>query len=181
MMIKVISIFSIFLLLSLGNKQETPISRIADFDMPENLVYIEHEQGELFVKKNYIYLTNVKSNNHMFSDGTTIVGIKDYDKRKVDFLNLDEKKRQRLEVIKQTKMEKFITKTEIIKIRNTSFLIMGQYYQDEYAYNIISELKGNKGISIQLQFKRDEKERTEKLITQLLNGIRFHPPTMVNN
>ena len=60
-MIRIISIFSLFLLLSLGNGQETPISRIADFDMPESLGYIAHEQGESLVKNNYSYLTNVKT------------------------------------------------------------------------------------------------------------------------
>jgi len=180
-MTKIISIFAIFLLLSLVNKQETPISRIADFNMPENLEYLEHEQGESLVKTNYTYLTNVKNAKHLFAKGTTIVGIKDYDKRKVEFLDLNEKKSQWLEIIKQTKMEKFITKTEIIKIRNTSFLIMGQYYQDEFSYIILSETKGNTGLSIQVQFKRDQKEGAEKLMMQILDGIRFHPPTMVNN
>ena len=42
-------------------------------------------------------------------------------------------------------------------IRNTSFLIMDQYYQDEYACNILSELKGKTGLSILVQFKRVQK------------------------
>ncbi len=58
---------------------------------------------------------------------------------------------------------------------------MGQYYQDEFSYIILSETKGNTGLSIQVQFKRDERERAEKLMMQILDGIRFHPPTMVNN
>lgn len=180
-MIKIISIFPIFLLFSLANRQETPISRIADFDIPESLVFKADEQGKTLVKTNYKYLTNVKNAKHLFAKGTTIVGIKDYDKRKVDFLDLNEKKNQWLEIIGETKMEKFIIRTEIIQIKNTFFLIMGQYYQDEFAYHILSETKGNTGLSIQVQFKRNQKEGAEKLMMQILDGIRFHPPAMSNN
>ena len=52
---------------------------------------------------------------------------------------------------------------------------MGQYDQDEFAYNILSETKGNTGLSIQGQFRRDQKEGTEKLM-QILTGINFHQP-----
>ncbi|WP_441900173.1 hypothetical protein [Pedobacter psychrotolerans] len=41
---------------------------------------------------------------------------------------------------------------------------MGQYDQDEFAYNILSETKGNTGLSIQVQFERDQKEGAEKLM-----------------
>jgi hypothetical protein len=70
-MVKVNSIFSVFLFLSPGHGQENPISLIADFETPENLAYIARGQRELLVKNNYSYLTNVKNNRHMFAKGTT--------------------------------------------------------------------------------------------------------------
>jgi hypothetical protein len=58
---------------------------------------------------------------------------------------------------------------------------MGQYDQDEFAYNILLETKGNTSLSIQVQFKRVQKEGAEKLKMQLFTGISFHPPAMFNN
>ena len=58
---------------------------------------------------------------------------------------------------------------------------MRQYDQDEFAYNILSEAKGNNGLSIRVQFERDQKEGAEKLKMQLFTGISLHPPAMFNN
>jgi hypothetical protein len=94
-MAKVTSVFSVFLLLSSGHGQENPISRIADFDKPEILAYIAHEQGELLVKNNYSYLTNVKNNRHTFAKGTT----------------------QWLEIIRQTRMQNLSLKLKSSKLK----------------------------------------------------------------
>ncbi|WP_265837251.1 hypothetical protein [Pedobacter sp. MR22-3] len=94
-MAKVTLIFSVFLLLSSGHGQENSISRITDYDTPENLAYIEHEQGKFLVKNNYSYFKNVKNTRHMFVKGTI----------------------QWLEIIRQTRMQNLSLKLKSSKLK----------------------------------------------------------------
>ena len=74
-------------------------------------------KGESLVKNNYSYLRNVKNTRNMFAKGTTIVVNNDYNNRKLDFLDLKEKKMHWLEIIRQTRMEKLSIELKSSKLK----------------------------------------------------------------
>ncbi|WP_029276293.1 hypothetical protein [Pedobacter borealis] len=159
-------------------QQDEPLSKVANVELPQKSLRMNKASLPAKAKGRFKSTLAISKYEHVYEVDNVLLAFADYNEAKDDFKGLEDRKTEWLGGMSELGLKANVDKAEIIKVNNTRFLIMGLKNGDEYYCSFISDKKGSRGISGSIQYKAEDKDKAEKILSDFLKRISFKAPSL---
>jgi ethanolamine ammonia-lyase large subunit len=153
--------------------QDVPLSKVAVIDKPISAEKIERNDILAFGKRKFknFYVSD-NNNINYFKVGNILVSFWDVLEDETNNRNIDVKRKEITAVIKLVSTN-IIDETKLIENNKRLFAIIKYHNGDEYYFTFFSEYLNHKGISGQVQFKKQDLEKATAIFDKFVKGVKF--------
>jgi hypothetical protein len=157
-------------------QQDEPLSKVANVELPQKSLRMN--RASLPAKARFKSTLAISQYEYLYEVDNILLAFADYKEAKDNFKGLEDRKSEWLAGISEMGLKAKLDRAEIIKVNNTRFLIMGLKNGDEYYCSFISDKKGTRGISGSVQYKAEDKEKAEIILSNFIKHISFKAPSL---
>lgn len=155
--------------------QEEPISKVANIKAPEKAQRIELAEAKQRFASSYRYVRQLpRGMKNIYEVDQIIIAFSDLESAS-DRQTLEHRQKSEMETMKEMGGELVagIDESKIVSVNSIRYYILKRHFKDEYFYSFVSEKNEYMGIYGTFIFKRDAKEKADRIFDKLLKGISF--------